>query len=50
MQGVSLARVKEEGLAFFAGGTVLAIMMGLIAFLLTWAGLQLFRKTNPAAI
>ena len=45
----SLDRVKQEGAAFFFGGSVLAIVMGLLAFLLTWVGLQLFRKVRPVA-
>ena len=49
VDGASLERFRQEGLAFFLGGSVLAVSMGLLAFLLTWAGLQLFRKEHPSA-
>ncbi len=48
LQGITLERVKQDGIAFFAGGTMLALLMGLIAFSLTLLGLQLFRKAKPA--
>lgn len=41
---LTLSRVKQEGLAFFLGGTVLAIALGLLAFLLTYAVLFATRK------
>lgn len=41
---VTLNRVTREGLSFFLGGSVLAVVMGAVAFLLTWCGLRLFRK------
>jgi len=47
VDGASLDRVKQEGLAFFFGGSVLAITMGALAFILTWCGLSLFRKPQP---
>jgi uncharacterized protein (DUF2062 family) len=49
MSGMTLERVKQDGLAFFAGGTVLSIVMGIIAFLLTYISLKLFRKTPATA-
>ncbi len=48
LDGITLERVKEDGLAFFAGGSALALSLGAIAFLLTLAGLKLFRKVPPA--
>lgn len=47
LRDVSLARVSREGLAFFLGGSVLALAMGAVAFLLSWLSLQLFRKETP---
>ncbi|MBS1628969.1 MAG: DUF2062 domain-containing protein [Bacteroidetes bacterium] len=44
LAGVTLERVKQDGLAFFTGGAVLALVMGCFAFLLTWMGLKFFRK------
>jgi glycosyltransferase involved in cell wall biosynthesis len=49
IDGASLERFRQEGTAFFLGGTVLAITMGLLAFLLTWAGLHLFRKVKVSS-
>jgi glycosyltransferase involved in cell wall biosynthesis len=43
---VTLDRVRQEGAAFFIGGSVLAVAMGLSALLLTWLGLQLFRRKS----
>lgn len=48
-RGITLERVKQDGIAFFAGGTVLAIFMGIIAFVLTWIGLKMFRE-EPARL
>lgn len=44
LEGVTLERVKQDGLAFFAGGSVLALAMGALAFLLTLGGLKVFRR------
>jgi glycosyltransferase involved in cell wall biosynthesis len=46
LEGVTLERVKQDGLAFFAGGSVLALARGALAFLLTLAGLKMFRRPN----
>jgi glycosyltransferase involved in cell wall biosynthesis len=46
---LTLSRVKQEGLAFFLGGTVLAISLGLLSFLLTYVVLFIFRKKKQAA-
>jgi glycosyltransferase involved in cell wall biosynthesis len=46
LQGVTLERVKQDGIAFFTGGTVLSLLMGLLAFGLTWIGLTTFRKKS----
>ncbi|WP_235903492.1 DUF2062 domain-containing protein [Taibaiella lutea] len=43
---ISLNQVKEAGAAFFLGGTVLAITMGLFAFLLSFLLLKIFRKKS----
>lgn len=43
---LSLARVKQEGLAFFLGGTVLALVLGTVSFLLTYIVLAVFRKSR----
>lgn len=43
-RGLTLDRVKQEGLAFFLGGSVLAIAAGVAAYVLTWLGLTLFRR------
>jgi glycosyltransferase involved in cell wall biosynthesis len=48
MQGVTLERVRQDSIAFFTGGTVLALLMGLLAFGLTWISLATFRKKKPA--
>ncbi len=48
MGDVSLNRVRQEGLAFFFGGTVLALTLGALAWTITWAGLALFRKRTAA--
>ena len=44
---LTLDRVKEEGIAFFLGGTVLAIIMAIVGYGLTYLGLLWFRKTHP---
>ncbi len=43
-QDISVERVAREGVAFFLGGTVLAIALGSIVFLLTYVILSLTRK------
>lgn len=40
----SLAQIKESGLAFFLGGTVLAIASALIFFLASWIGFAITRS------
>jgi glycosyltransferase involved in cell wall biosynthesis len=42
--GISLEQFKAAGTAFFLGGTVLAIGLGLLAFSLTYISLLLWRK------
>ncbi|RYE24123.1 MAG: DUF2062 domain-containing protein [Sphingobacteriales bacterium] len=42
---LSLARFKQEGLAFFLGGTVLSIVAGLATYLLAFAILSITRRT-----
>ena len=43
-QTLTLDRVKEEGIAFFLGGTVLSIAMAVTGYLITYAALALLRK------
>jgi glycosyltransferase involved in cell wall biosynthesis len=43
LHGVTLERVKQDGAAFFLGGTVLSISMGALAFMLTLLSLHFFR-------
>lgn len=45
LAGVTLERVKQDGLAFFTGGAVLAISMGVLAFCIALLGMKLFRRT-----
>ncbi|MEZ5016356.1 MAG: DUF2062 domain-containing protein [Flavipsychrobacter sp.] len=40
----TLERFKDEGIAFFLGGTVLAIVASLVFYLVTLGALSLFRK------
>lgn len=40
----ALKLARSEGLAFFLGGTALAITLGLVSFLLVWISLGFFRK------
>lgn len=44
---ISLQQVKEAGAAFFLGGTVLAVVLSIVTFLLSFLLLQLFRKQKP---
>ena len=44
---LTLDRVKEEGIAFFLGGTILAITTAIVGYGLTYLGLVWFRKTHP---
>jgi glycosyltransferase involved in cell wall biosynthesis len=46
---ITLQYVKEQGLAFFLGGTVLAIVLGIFAFLLSHLVLLVTRK-RPATL
>lgn len=41
---LTLERVTEEGLAFFLGGSVLAVLLGLVGYLLTFGFLSVFRR------
>jgi len=41
--GITLERVLQEGVAFFLGGAVLAVVMGALAYALTWVCLYLRR-------
>lgn len=41
---LSLERVKEEGVAFFLGGGVLAVVMGVVGYLVSLVGMGLFRR------
>lgn len=41
---VSLEQFKEAGIAFFLGGTVLAIIAGIVAFGISYIGLKQYRK------
>lgn len=41
---VSLEQFKEAGIAFFLGGTVLAIVMSIIAFCISYIGIKQYRK------
>jgi uncharacterized protein (DUF2062 family) len=49
-QSLSLERVKQEGLAFFLGGTVLAIVAGLTAYALTYTILMVTRRKAPPGL
>lgn len=44
---ISLQQFKEAGAAFFLGGTVLALGLGALAYLLSLLLLQLFRRRQP---
>lgn len=41
---LTLDRVKEEGVSFFLGGTILSLAMGMAGYILCYLGLTLFRK------
>ncbi len=41
---ITLERLKQEGVAFFMGGTVLALAVGLIGYIITYTLLTAFRK------
>jgi len=43
---LSLERVREEGVAFFLGGTVLAVAIGLTGYVVSYLGLALFRRNR----
>lgn len=43
---LTLEAMQQNGLAFFLGGTVLALVMGALAFGLSFGLLQIFRKQN----
>lgn len=43
-RNITLEVVKQEGMAFFLGGTVLAVASGLLVYLLSWAVLSMARK------
>lgn len=43
-EGISLAQFKEAGLAFFLGGTVLALCCAALTFGVAWISLNLLRK------
>ncbi|MBS1783015.1 MAG: DUF2062 domain-containing protein [Bacteroidetes bacterium] len=45
---LTLERVKEEGLAFFLGGTILSIGISVTGYLITYFLLTVFRKTTKA--
>jgi glycosyltransferase involved in cell wall biosynthesis len=47
---ITLERMWQEGTAFFVGGTVLSVAMGVLAFLLALGGLNIFRKKPVAAV
>ncbi len=43
---ITLDRVKQEGLAFFLGGTVLSIATAIAGYVITYCALFLFRKNG----
>jgi uncharacterized membrane protein len=43
---MSLSQFKETGLAFFLGGTVLAIVLGGISFVISYFLLKQIRKSK----
>lgn len=43
---LTLERVKQEGFAFFLGGSVLAVTLGIVSFLLTYVVLTFLRKSK----
>ena len=48
--GEALHTAKQEGAAFFLGGSVLAITLGLATFLLTFFSLALFRRKKATTV
>jgi uncharacterized protein (DUF2062 family) len=46
---LSLSRVKDEGVAFFLGGTVLAVALAIVGYVITYLVLLMIRK-KPAKI
>ena len=48
--GAALQAAKKEGLAFFLGGSVLAIALGALTFLITLTSLALFRKKKAIVL
>lgn len=47
---LTLERVKQEGIAFFLGGTVLAIAMAIIGYLFTYGILFLIRRRKTSSV
>ncbi|HRO42977.1 MAG TPA: DUF2062 domain-containing protein [Flavipsychrobacter sp.] len=43
---LTLERVTQEGLSFFLGGTVLAVILGLVGYLITYLLLFIFRRQS----
>lgn len=44
ISSITLERLKQEGVAFFMGGTILALAAGITAYLITYVLLSSFRK------
>lgn len=49
-QTLTLDRVKQEGFAFIFGGVILAIVMSILGYVLTYVALTLFRKNNNQVV
>lgn len=47
--GEALHTAKQEGIAFFLGGSVLAVTLGALTFLLTFLSLAIFRRKKSLA-
>lgn len=45
-QSLTLERVTQEGASFFLGGSVLAVLLGVIGYLITFLGLSVFRRRS----
>jgi glycosyltransferase involved in cell wall biosynthesis len=49
-RSLTLERVRADGISFFLGGSVLALCMGLVAFLVTYVALFFFRKKSEKQV
>ena len=49
LNNMTIEYAKKAGLAFFLGGTVLSIVSGIIAYLITYGSLLIIRKKKPVS-